>query len=760
MDDVFIDGTNNTNNNAQEMLLPAQSRLRLKAYCVGNYFLSLFIKTFLMFLLLSLNFGLFVKAGTFDVFGESSMAPEISGILWMLFYVSLGVMFVLSFSCLLQNTALSIVAALFVFALLNQFALFDIYNFLSDTVKMYVNESWGNAISGYSHIAAAVLVFVLLFIYLIFAHNYNLAFLCAFLALLDAYVIFGNYWNDKPKDEFWKTDNAQPLVNNKGDKKFVHILLPNAAAYPYVAELSGKFESNKSLKDLKNIMLGFAEKNNFEVFPNAYVTDESEQENLAYLMNLGDKSEDDIIKAPLSNRSWDFSKLSRHLPQLKANKLAHVFDKGLYNISAYQSENMNLCTYHHDNNSQRCTSKISMPVMLDEFKNVEDKEKFILSQWLESTGLLSQNDEVSKTFKAMLEKAGLVSPSFGKLYIVHSLNVLDNLTQDILKDKGNTYYLVALDLPADVFVYNEFCMLEPQNQWISMKSTKSGVSEKYAAYAEQYSCLFGRLQKFMDDLNSSGKSKQNVIVLQGISPILDGNNKANSDVKVRFASQQNVWLAIRDSAINKFETDTKICSSAALVSDYLYRQKKCVPFADLYYTKEAQKTLQTLADFKFSAEEIARSQNFYKFWYKYWNKAQDDNASSESLVKELEKDVQEAEKNMSADGNKIETVLPIQNDEDKQVAPAPKVPDMIQEGEEVKVEPLFKKEAEPSITLTENKKEEKMEADKTLENEKPQETLDVEKKKSETKAPAPKLEKPQVQVKVNVETNVQREIAQ
>ena len=126
----------------------------------------------------------------------------------------------------------------------------------------------------------------------------------------------------------------------------------------------------------------------------------------------------------------------------------------------------------------------------------------------------------------------------------------------------------------------------------------------------------------------------------------------------------------------------------------------------------------------------------------------------------MEKDVQEAEKNISAEGNKTETILPIQNDADKQVAPAPKVPDMIQEGEEVKVEPLFKKEAEPSITLTENKKEEKAKADKKLENEKPQETLDVEKKKSETKAPAPKLEKPQVQVKVNVETNVQREIAQ
>ena len=170
--------------------------------------------------------------------------------------------------------------------------------------------------------------------------------------------------------------------------------------------------------------------------------------------------------------------------------------------------------------------------------------------------------------------------------------------------------------------------------------------------------------------------------------------------------------------------------------------------------------MHLLADFKFSAEEIARSQNFYKFWYKYWNKAQEDDASSESLVKELEKDVQEAEKNMSADGNKIETVLPIQNDADKQVAPAPKVPDMIQEGEEVKVEPLFKKEVEPSITLTENKKEEKAKADKKLENEKPQETLDAEKKKSEPKAPAPKPEKPQVQVKVNVETNVQREIAQ
>ena len=752
MDDVFIESANINNNGAQEMLIPAQSRLRLKAYCVGSYFLNLFIKAFLMFLLLSLNFGLFLKAGTFEVFSESSLAPEIGNILWMFFYVSLGVMFVLSFSFLLQNAALSVVAALFVFALLNQFALFDIYNFLSDTVKIYINENWGNWISGYSHIAAAVLVFVLLFIYLIFARNYNLLFLCAFLGAIDAYVFFGNYWSDKPKDEFWKTDNAQPLVNHKGNKKFVHILLPNAASYPYVDDLSEKFEANKSLKELKQIMLGFAEKNNFEVFPNAYVPHENEEDNLAYLMNLGDKSEDDIIKAPLSRRSWDFSKLSHHLPQLKANKLAYVFDKGLYNISAYQSENMNLCTYHHDNKSQRCTSKISMPVMLDEFKNVDEKKKFILSQWLESTGLLSQNDEVSSTLKAMLEKAGVVAPSFGKLYVVHSLNVLDNLTQDILKDKGNTYYLVALDLPADIFVYNEFCMIKPQNQWVSM-NTKLDNSVKYAAYAEQYSCLFGRLQKFVDDLNASDNAKQNVIVLQGISPVLDGNSLANTSVKVRFATQQNVWLAIRDSSINKFETNTKICSSAGLVSDYLYHKERCVQFADLYYTKEAQKTLLTLANFEFSGEEIAKSQNFYKFWYKYWNKAQKDSETLEQLEKDLEKDVKAAEK------------LPVETKKqssqpltERKVEPAPVVFDAIQEGEEAKVAPLFDNKKENSLALVDGKHQEKEETDK-VQNDDKKNTNNAQ-KKAESKTPELKPENPKVQVRVNVETHVKRELAQ
>ena len=160
MDDIIID------NQPVSVMVDKQGKISFKVYNFGNYFYNLIIKSLLMSVLLSINFCLFVRAGSYDVFGAGEFSVVTGGILVKIFLVSLALMFVLSFSRTLQNVLLAFVAGIFVMAMLNQFALFNRYTFLSDTIRIYINEQLGEFVYGISDIAAAFIVAFLVFAYL------------------------------------------------------------------------------------------------------------------------------------------------------------------------------------------------------------------------------------------------------------------------------------------------------------------------------------------------------------------------------------------------------------------------------------------------------------------------------------------------------------------------------------------------------------------------------------------------------------------
>ena len=98
MDDIIID-----NKQPVEVVVDGKT-ISLRAKSFGAYVLDMFLKAMLMFLLLSISFGLFVQAGNYPAFVASGeMAPEIIRILSGFFIVALVVMILLSFSSWAQN---------------------------------------------------------------------------------------------------------------------------------------------------------------------------------------------------------------------------------------------------------------------------------------------------------------------------------------------------------------------------------------------------------------------------------------------------------------------------------------------------------------------------------------------------------------------------------------------------------------------------------------------------------------------------------
>ncbi len=623
MDDIIID------NQPVSVLVDKQGKISLKVYNFGNYFYNLVIKSLLMSVLLSINFCLFVRAGSYDVFGAGEFSVVTGGVLVKIFLCSLALMFVLSFSRTLQNVLLAFVAGIFVMAMLNQFALFNRYTFLSDTIKIYINEPLGEFVYGISDIAAAFIVAFLVFAYLCYASKANLAYLLGTLLILNGYILFSAYMNKNSVSD-WVVDYDNHVNGAGKGKKIVNIMLANAASYSYINNLNQTDETSDSkMNNLQKIMLGFAADNGFQLYPNAYVARTDMAENISAVMNFGafEPSQMDVFHN--YNHSWDFNRLASNAYQFNENKFQSLLSRSNYKTSVYQSRYVDLCRHYGEMSVDRCLMKVNMPADVDLLlKSSADKQSVLLAQWLESTGLIEGSGKFYRNvLGAVVDTSGISDDGYSKLYVLNSLEALDFAAKDIAEDKGNGLYQLVIDLPADMFIYNEFCMLKPKTQWMTMispsweKNTQENQQKRLEAYAEQYSCLWGKLQAFVDSLKNSNNYQNTVIILQGVSAPLDGNNAAKKDVTTRFGSQQNVFFAIYDPLNQNLVPDMRLCGSGELLYGYLYNKNKCSKFTGLSYKAEDLKSLEALDRLSISADSVSEAQKFYNHWYKYWQKA-------------------------------------------------------------------------------------------------------------------------------------------
>ena len=671
MQDIIIEGTNQS---SKAVVHLKESR------GIFGYLFDWGVNGVLVALLLGIDFLLFAGAGNQRIFSNGfSIQPEIFTGLTVILAFSFVVMFLVSFSSLLQKIVMAIIGSGVVWALLSQFAVYDKTSILGPMLFPYIGGVGNFIFNGVSHWILAGGAGILLFVVLMMSSRVGRAYFTGCFLVIFLGVLVDNYLIPN------KTDNFVVRYENRVDdvqdnpRKYVYLFLPNAASYITLGEMKDPLGNVAAADELKGKLVAFLAKNGFWVYPNAYVNSTDALNNaVEFVNNLDEKKADEhILKNVEIDSLWNFSDVKDEYVFMKNTKLIDVYKNSNYRVTAIQSRGLDLCHKNNVKNVDKCIDKINMPVAVDNLKASSwEKSKFLLIQWLNSWHLVSDWSIFYNTIDGFVNAGDLpiVGKSYDSLYVVNSFEALDKLVNDISKDKENRAYFVFLDLPSDMFVYNEFCQLKPRSQWQTLANYKwvgnKNLFAKRKAYQEQYACLIGKLQQFLEKLKKQNLDKNTIIFLQGLNGINELGGSKTEDYIENFKWQNLVLLAVKNPMKNSFSINNQICESRELLKNYLYLKGECSELKGMGLYSTSLKALQdNLLTNVLSQETINGYIDKYDEWYKKWENINSQKSPKNILENKLlkvknEDDKQKIDKEiMPSDG--VQTNAPQRNMENE-----------------------------------------------------------------------------------------------
>ena len=671
MDDVIIENTKESFANSVEIQAkPEKKEQPKKAKKQGRsfslYLWDLLIKTIITSLLLGADFLIFAGAGSYDMFGNSILLnTEVWCILLGIVIFSFVLMYILSFFDFLQNLAISAIMFYLTLAFFHQYAAFDEGSILSSMAANYISQDLGILLSNVSHIVIAVGLSILLFVFLTFATRTKNFVLLVLLLLLNISIVYVQKVDPREHRKFEYTKEEVVMAHANPKKQFIYIGMPNMVSYAYLSELKSQFPKNspdvKEIDKTQDIMLGFYADNDFMLYPQAYTEKEDAAQNFAKVLNANNnKPEKEYLLQKIYPESlWHFNYLNNKSTYLKESKIYDTFLKSKFSINAYQNDGIELCKINNDYAVSYCVEKNSLPIDFDNMKiSTWDKTSMLAAQWLQSTGLF---DNLSYIYKGLhpfmnVDDMPLVGKSLADADIKNSLDVLDLLKQDLQKADGHTAYFVDLNMPGQGFIYDEYCHIRPMSEWQTNQnyawSKDINTSQKRQAYLKQVQCIYGSLQKFINELKANKLDKETVIVLQGLSG-MNGMFAPNEDEVPanKFMNQKFVDTAIKDPLKKGFKLKNEVCTTSEVLEQYLYRKEKCQEELNINIAdKEKQAFLEKRHQFSISEDEVKKAQDSFAKWYQTWEAQQPKNVAK-ALEKSSEKQVK-AEKTMPASTEK------------------------------------------------------------------------------------------------------------
>lgn len=627
MEDIIVDEPAPTSVRSRTQKRFRRSRPR-RALTV--YLFDWLVKGMVVALLLSINFLLFAGAGNFTVFSSGfSMSYETFFVLAAIFGVSLALMFLISFSSFLQNVITAAAVGFFVYISLNQFALFDKFSFLAYLTAPYLGNEISMNFMTNSDIVASGAVAVLSFIFLAMSDKKNIAYFTGILIVVLAGILADEYFNRENHNEF-RTIYDNSFSKAERGKKFIYIMLPNAASVSYLEDMKEANADTKKVENVQNIMLGFFAKNDFTLYPNAFVmTDDPFKNMIRSFNNLSKEKEDRFVSSTVTmDGYWSFKNINDEYIYLNENQLFNVFRKAKYKISAYKSRVLDMCSKNGVRNTDRCVEKVNSPVSFDDMKlSALERTKLLVIQWLESMGVFNDMAPLYAALKAVTRPDNLpmVGQKFDNLYVVDAPKTFEAAGKDIVKDRGNQAYFVMADIPSNMFVYDEFCQFKPTSQWLGMESlpwiANKNLYNKRSSYLDQTACLFGKLEQFMNYLQKSGVLDKSVIVIQGLSGADDLKNVTERQFVPDFKNKKLVTMAIRDPLKKQFTVGRDVCMAADILNQYLLKREKCSEMNGMNLNSGAKKELKSILEhYKITQKTAQNAIRHFTDWYKLWDK--------------------------------------------------------------------------------------------------------------------------------------------
>lgn len=409
--------------------------------------------------------------------------------------------------------------------------------------------------------------------------------------------VYAAYSGTAENKEFEETYNIQQKSDAPAER-FIYLMMPNFESYAYLSMMD-----TDAARRTQDIMQGFYQKNKFTVFSKAYVPENNYFANMIRSFNPTSDEYSSVhrMNTKLLDGYWSFHNLKNEYIFIKNNELYDIFKQKMFNISAYKSRDFDMCHREHKINVDRCVEKINKPINLYNTQlPVTSRAGILAVEWITSMGLFTDASIIYNILGAVMdiEDVPMVGTNFNNLYVVNADKTFDILLDNIKQDTGKQAYFVFIDLPSDMYIYNEYCEIKPQNEWVTMVNLpwirKNYKDERQNAYLAQMRCLFGKMGEFMDGMRENGLLDNTSIIVQGTSGVNDFST-GNNDVSVeQILNNRIVNMAIYKDNADKYTTDDRFCTTNQILTEYLYPDKKCENDLTEYHQKMVDTVNQQL----------------------------------------------------------------------------------------------------------------------------------------------------------------------
>lgn len=570
------------------------------------FFDDIFVILF-SFFLVAIDFVLFAGSGNIEIFKDSFFPiPEVMLNLTFLFImISISVLAVHKFFYVKYA-----IASLFAFAF--TVVIYKQFSQLNQSIDLGGNSMPISIIIGF------IFAFIVCWVYT----NQPKMLYKIFLTLTPIILFFHVCSSVDKKDikEFVVSSDSGGTYGN--DERLIYFMLPNLAGNNQIKDWQ-----TKSAVQTSELALDFYRRNNFKVFNNAYVETPEYFNNLIMFLNPKATKEtvkDYTMKTKLLSGNWKFSNLINNNINLKNNELYDYLSYQGYGISAYKSRDIDLCRENHRLNVQRCVEKVNQPTNIyDTGLSLMSRTNILFMEWffsLKIGNMISVYDFIAS--KLSISNPPQVSIMYNNLYVVNSIKFFDILFENIKEDKGKQAYFVFADIPSDMYVYDEFCQIKPKDEWLDRANlpwlTKDYTTERKEAYLQQYRCLFGKLQQFMERMKEHNLLENTKIVLAGTSNVNSFQNEQPDDFVEKFVNNNLVNMAVYNGKDNHFQVNNIICPIKNIMMQQLFNIGKCGDIKNLH--EQTANTLKkhlykmSLSENKKDSERTASFEKWYQKW--------------------------------------------------------------------------------------------------------------------------------------------------
>ena len=534
------------------------------------------VRALMCFMLVAIDFVLFVGSGNFSLFDNGIYTFEVMFIIFIFALVCTVLFSIFAKFRIVQDILVAIAVYAFIYSLYNQFAQFDYHSFIADWFSLS-----GGFLSNHSEAFVALLFAVPTFLFYFKNKRHQILYLTGGVLVLFLGIMMHKFINRNPGNEFVVSyDNQIKKISADQDTghKAVYLFLPRSSSYKTILKWKDLPQSQKTVDNI----LAFYAKNRFEIFPNAFIDENDQYLNFVKSLNSQRQGNvtDNLMKTKLLYKYWNFFNLIDEYIYLQRNDLIETYSNSGYKTSAYKSQVVDLCHKNHKFNVNRCVEKIGVPISIYG-KNINsfEKIKIIIAEFLESTKLFGNLSGMYSMISIFsdIDKTPLVGINYSNLYVINSVYVFDKLIDDILNDRGDQAYFVYVDLPSDMYIYNEFCEIKPTSQWVNLTTLpwikKQNDTLKKKAYLEQTMCLYGKLEEFMQTLRDNNLIDNTSIVIQGTSSFYKYDH--NAPYVENFIKSQLVNMAYKGEYPKYFKVSKNICHTSNIINSVLYGNKLC-----------------------------------------------------------------------------------------------------------------------------------------------------------------------------------------